>query len=118
MKFYLDVNNLNVVHCCVDGSYGTSPDLKGQTGATISIRKGCVTSASKKKKVNAASSTISELVWVHEASAQVLCTKVLLQNQGFEVNKSTLYQENMSAMMLEKNGRASSSIRTKHIDIG
>ena len=31
--------------------------------------------------------------------------------------KSTLYQENMSAMLLEKNGRASSSSRTKHIDI-
>ena len=33
------------------------------------------------------------------------------------MNKATLYQENMSAMLIEKNGRASSSIRKKHIKI-
>ena len=41
----LNANNLNVVHLWVDASYGTHPDLKGQTGATISIGKVCVTSA-------------------------------------------------------------------------
>ena len=33
------------------------------------------------------------------------------------MNKATLFQDNMSAMLLEKNGRASSSSRTKHIKI-
>ena len=51
VKIHLNTNDLNVVHWWVDASYGTHPDLKGQTGATISIRKGCVTSASKKKKL-------------------------------------------------------------------
>ena len=57
------------------------------------------------------------MVGVHEASPQVLWTKAFLQNQGFEVNKATLYQYNMSAMLLENNGPASSSSRTKHIEI-
>ena len=98
-------------------SYGTHTYLKGQTGATILIGEGCVTSASKKKKINTTSSTISEVVGVHEASPQVLWMKDFFKNQGFEVKKATLYQDNMSAMLLKKNGRASSSSRKKHIEI-
>ena len=75
VKLHLNANNLNVVQWWVNASYGTHPDLKGQTGETISIGKGCVTSASKKKKVNTTSLTISEVVGVHEASPQVLWKK-------------------------------------------
>ena len=71
----------------------------------------------KKKKINATSSTISKLVGVHEVSPQFLWTKAFLQNQGFKVNKPTLYQYNMSAMLLENNGRASISSQKKHIKI-
>ena len=101
----------------LDAPYGNHPDLKGQTGATISIGKGCVTSASKKQKVNATILTISELVGFYEASPQLLWTNAFLQNQGFELNKETLYQVNMIAIMLEKNRRPSRSSRTKHIKI-
>ena len=113
VKLHLNKNDLNVVHWWVDASYVTHPYLKVQTGATISIRKGCVTSASKNQKVNETSSTIIELFGVHKASPQVLWTTAFLQNQGFEVNKATLYQYNMSAMLVEKNGRAPSSIPKK-----
>jgi hypothetical protein len=37
--------------------------------------------------------------------------------QGFTVEKSLLYQDNMSAILLETNGRASSSKRTRHMNI-
>ena len=112
------MNDLNVVHWWVDASYGTYPGLKGKTGATISIGKGCVTSASKVKKVSTTRPKISKVVEVNEASTKVLWTKALLQNQGFELDKATLYQDSMSAMLLEKNGRVSRSSQTKHIDIG
>ena len=91
--------------------------LKGKKGAKIYIGKGCVTSASKKKKVNTTSSTISEVVGVHKVSPQVLLTKAFLQKKLFEVNKATLYQDNMSAMLLENNGRASSPNQSRHIEI-
>ena len=106
---------MNVVQWWVHASYGIHPDLKGQTGATISIKKGCVTSALKKKKIKMTISTINEVVGVQEASPQVLWTKAFLPNQGFEVNKATLYQDNVSAILLEKNGRVSISSRTKKL---
>ena len=87
IKIHLNANNQNVIDWWVDASYDTYLDLKGKTGATISIEKGCVTSAKKKQKINATSSTISELVGIHEASPQVLWTNAFLKNQGFEVTK-------------------------------
>jgi hypothetical protein len=40
-----------------------------------------------------------------------------MQEQGFDMEASLLYQDNMSAMLLETNGKASSSKRIKHIKI-
>ena len=37
--------------------------------------------------------------------------------QGYEVKDNVLFQDNKSAMLLIKNGMASSSKRTKHINI-
>jgi hypothetical protein len=37
--------------------------------------------------------------------------------QGYNVEENILFQDNRSAMLLEKNGKASSSKRTKHINI-
>jgi hypothetical protein len=40
-----------------------------------------------------------------------------MKAQGFKVNDNIIYQDNNSAMLLEKSGRSSSSKRTKHINI-
>jgi hypothetical protein len=40
-----------------------------------------------------------------------------MKAQGFEVRDNILYQDNRSAILLETNGRASSSKHTKHINI-
>ena len=40
-----------------------------------------------------------------------------MRAQGIKVRDNILYQDNKSAMLLETNGRASSSKRTKHIFI-
>ena len=48
VKLHLNAYDLNVFHCWMESSYSTHTDLKVNTGATISIGKGCVTSALKK----------------------------------------------------------------------
>ena len=40
-----------------------------------------------------------------------------LEHQGYKARSSVLYQDNISAIRLEKNGQRSSSRRTRHIDI-
>ena len=54
---------------------------------------------------------------MHKSSPQVLCTKSFLQNQGYNINKATLYQDNNSAVLIGGNDRASRSSCTKHVNI-
>ena len=54
---------------------------------------------------------------VFDVLPQVLWTKKFLEDQGVEVKETILYQDNMSSMLLERNGRQSSTKRMKHMDI-
>jgi hypothetical protein len=40
-----------------------------------------------------------------------------MKAQGYGVKENVLFQDNKSSILLEKNGKASSSKRTKHINI-
>ena len=48
---------------------------------------------------------------------QVLWTRYFLEAQGYSVDESIVYQDNKSSILLETNGKASSSKRTRHIEI-
>jgi hypothetical protein len=47
----------------------------------------------------------------------MLWTRYFIEGQGYNIEASILNQDNLSAILLEKNGRASSSKRTKHINV-
>ena len=81
------------------------------------LGKGAVYGTSTRQKLNSRSSTESELIGVHDVMPQVVWTRHFLEAQGYGIKESIIYQDNQSAMLLEKNGRASSSKRTRHINI-
>jgi hypothetical protein len=101
----------------VDASFAVHPDMKSHTGATMSMGKGSVYSSSTRQKLNTKSSTEAELVGVDDRMPQILWTRYFLEAQGYEVRENKIYQDNQSAMLLENNGRGSSSQRTRHINI-
>jgi hypothetical protein len=41
--------------------------------------------------------------------------RYFLEAQGYTIDENIIYQDNMSTLSLEKNGRVSGSSRTKHI---
>jgi hypothetical protein len=47
----------------------------------------------------------------------VVWSRYFLMSQGYGVTQNLLLQDNRSSMLLEKNGRASSGKRTRHINI-
>jgi hypothetical protein len=83
----------------------------------MSLGKGSITGVSKKQKVNTRSSTESELVGADDMLPHIMWTRYFIEAQGFNVDESILYQDNLSAMLLENNGKQSSSKRTKHIRV-
>ena len=101
----------------MDAAYASHPDMKGHAGATLTMGSGSVYSNSSKQKLVARSSTKAELVGVHDILPQILWTRNFLMSQGYPVQKNIVYQDNMSAMLLENNGRKSSTKRTKHIEL-
>jgi len=59
----------------------------------------------------------AELVGVDDALGYILWARYFMQEQGYDMDPSLLYQDNMSAILLKTNRRASSSKRTKHIKV-
>ena len=101
----------------VDSSYAVHPDMKSHTGIFMSIGKVGGYTASHKQKLNRKSSTEAELVAIDDAMGQILWTRHFLADQGIPVPVTTIYQDNKRTILLSENVKASSSKRTKHLDV-
>ena len=64
--------------------------------------QGSLYASSKKQKLNTKSSTEAELVGAGDFLSQVIWTANFLRAQGYEVVDNILYQDNQSAMKLER----------------
>jgi hypothetical protein len=113
----LKADGSGIIRWWIDASFAVHPDMKSHTGAVMSMGKGCVYAVSRRQRLNTTSSTEAELVGVGDVMGLVLWTRRFLKAQGYTVSDNIVYQDNQSAMLLENNGRMSSSKRTRHIDI-
>ena len=117
MPLTLRADDTNIVKWWVDGSYAVHPDMHIQTGGTMSLGKGAIIITSIKQKMNTKSSTETELIAADDLMPHILWTKYFLNWQGYNSKDTILYQDNKSAILLEKNGKKFSSKRTNHIAI-
>ena len=113
----LEANNMNIVKWWVDASFAVHPDMRSHTGAMMTMGGGAIYASSTLQKINTRSSTEGELVGVNDTMPQIVWTRNFLEAQGYKMSASDVYQDNQSATLLEKNGKASSSRRTRHINI-
>jgi len=101
----------------VDASFTVHPNMRGHTGGGLTLGRGFPISVSTKQKLNTRSSTESELVGVNDMMPIIYWTRYVLLSQGYGIIENLLLQFNMSLILLERNGRASSGKRTRHINI-
>jgi hypothetical protein len=120
LRLTLSADNLNCIKWYVDASFAVHPDFKSHTGATMKFGdgKGAPQSISRKQKLNTKSSTKSKLVRTEDVSVMIPWTKLFLEEQGYEIEKNILYQDNKSPILLEVNGKKSSSKRRRALNIG
>jgi hypothetical protein len=100
----------------VDAALGVNPDFKSHTGGTMTMGRGAIVSISRKQKLNTRSSTEAELVAVDDVIGPMLWTKNFIEAQGYGC-RTTLLQDNQSAIKMETNGRASAGQRSRHLNI-
>jgi hypothetical protein len=82
----------------------------------MSLGKGAAMSFSHRHKLNGRSSTEAELIGIDDALPCIMWGLYFIEAQGYEVTHNILFQDNKSTILLAKNGRWSSSKRTKHIN--
>jgi hypothetical protein len=116
-KLILSTEDLHVIKWYVDSAFGVHPDLKSHTGAVMTYGGGAAQSISRKQKLNTRSSTEAELVGADDAATMILWTKLFMEEQGHTIEKNILYQDNKSTILLENNGKRSSSKRTRAFNI-
>ena len=111
------VYDLQVIKWYVDASFAVHPNFKSHTGAVMTCGSGAIQTMSRKQKLNPWSSTKAELVGVDDAMNMILWTWSFLKAQGYNVTDKILYQDNQSTILLEMNGKCSSTQHTRAINI-
>ena len=111
------MEDFNVLQTWVDASYATHPDMRSHTGGVISLGHGVINSKSSKQKINTKSSTEAEVVGASDFISHTMWTSWFLKEQGYVMKSNIFYQDNQSAILLEKNGRNSCGDKSRHINI-
>jgi len=113
----IGADSLSVIHTWADAAYGVHSDMKSHTGGTLSLGRGTIMCKSTKQKLNTKSSTEAELVGATDYLPNTIWARMFLDAQGYHIIENVFFQDNQSAMKLEKNGRASCGQKSRHIDI-
>ena len=103
-KRIIGATSLDKLITWVDASFATHINKRSHTGGTMSFGVGVIHTKSSKQKLNTKSSTKAELVAVSEYLPYHIWVVNFMKSQGYNVNKKILYQDNQSAIKMEKNG--------------
>jgi len=117
MPLILSADGSGILKWWVDGSFAVHLNMRGHSRRGLSLGRGFPITSSTKQKLNTCSSTETEVVGADDFMPAICWTQYFMEAQGYEIHDNVLYQDNKSAMLLEKNGKASSTKHTKHINI-
>jgi hypothetical protein len=116
LNLILSADAMNfAIHWYIDGSHQVHKDCWGQTGSLETFGAGAVASSSNKQICNTKSLTETEIIALHDKLSDMIWMRYFVECQGYNINKCIIFQDNMSALSLEKNGRILLSKHTKHI---
>ena len=113
----LRIDSLHILKWYVDMAHAVHPDFRSHTGTNLTLGLGSAIGLSQKQKLNTRSSCEGELVATDDAATMILWTRLFMEAQGYEIKENILYQDNKSTILLLKNGKRSSSKRTRAINI-
>ena len=113
----MGASSLDTLYTWIDAAYAVHPTMRSHTGGCMSFGLGTVHARSSKQKLNTKSSTESEVVGLSEYIPYNLWLLNFLAAQGYVLKSNQVYQDNQSAIKMEKNGRNSCTGNSRHIHI-
>jgi hypothetical protein len=117
MPLILSANGIGILKWWVDALFAIHPNIRGYLGGGLSLGRGFLIVSSTTQKINTRSSTETEIVGADDFIPAICWTRYFMKGQGYGVKDNVLFQVNKSVILLEKNGKASSSKHTTHINI-
>ena len=116
-KINIGAKSLSDLYMCIDAEYAVRNNMRGNTGDAISMGYGIIHRKSLKQNINVKSSTESELVGMGKYVPYNICFTMLMNAQGYGIEKTVIYQDNHSEICMEKNGRNLCTGNSRHIHI-
>ena len=113
----LELDQWHKLHWYVDAAFAVHPDMRSHTGAIMTMGKGAANHVCRKQGMNTRSSMEAKVVGADEVVGSMLWSKLFLDAQRYDIKENILYQDNKSAMLLERNGRKSTGKRSQHLNI-
>ena len=100
----LRYDGLKICKWHVNASFAVHPDFKSHSGGVMLMHEkgGGMASGSNKQKLNTSSSTTSELVAADDFLPKIMWFKNFMEAQSHKLNQNILFQDNQTAMLLEK----------------
>ena len=80
--------------------------MRWHMGATIYDGRGSVTIIEKKHKINVNISNEEQLIGAKNDMPEILWYRYFIEVQGFTIDKSMIFQDNLSDMLLKQNKMA------------
>ena len=117
LPLILSIDKSGNIKLYVDALFVVHKDMRSHTGGFMTMGTGGAYVKSSKQKLNTKSSNEVKLVGVDDVLTQVMCTRYFLKEQGHMIHNNFIYQDNQSAIRLEKNGTQFSSKRKMQINI-
>ena len=117
LAFILIANGSIYLKWWIYASYAVHTNIRGHIGEGLYMGRGFTIVTLTNQKLNTLSSIESDIVVVHNCMSAVCWTRYFMEAQGYQVMEKNIFQDNRSAILLEKNGKSSSRKRTKHINI-
>jgi hypothetical protein len=117
ISLILSANRSGILKWWVDASFAVHPNMCGHSRGGLSLGRGFPIVSSTKQKLNTRSSTETDILGSDDFMLAICWTRYFMKAQVYGVKDKVLFQYNKSSILLEKNGTALSSKRTKHINI-
>jgi hypothetical protein len=117
MPLILSANGIGILKWWLDASFAVHPNMRGHSGGGLSLGRGFPIVSSTKQRLNTRSSTETEIIGAGDFMPDISWTRYFMKAQGYGVKDNVVIQDNKISILLENNGKALRSKRTKHINI-
>ena len=117
LKRIISISSFNRIDIFIDASHGIHRDYRGQTGGCVTMGDGVIHGRSSKQTLNSKSSTETELIGVSDYLPYPIWLINFYSEQGYEIKRVVLQQDNESTIRMLTNGRRSCGPKSRHIGI-